>query len=470
MFQSPATISFIFFLLIFLLIGTSSHWLHNKSVSDYLIADRKIWPMASALSAVSTNNSAYMYVGMIAFTYQFGLVSIWLMFGWVIGDFIISLLCMNQIRQVTNNHKISTYQQLIATWWKNEYPFLKLISALVITFFLMIYAAAQLKAGGKTLEAIFGWHYTIGIVIGTFIIICYCFASGLRATIWTDIAQSFVMLAGIIFICFFAIKHEGGISQIKQQLSSIPNYLNLIPRHQANLSSWLSLGLFITGWLFAGFGVIGQPHVLIRFMASDIKYNIWRIRFYYYMWYITFFILVIFAGMCAKLILPAMNGTDAEMALPYLSHALLPGYVQGLVIAGLFAAIMSTTDSQLLSCSAAISQDIFRYKTFSYTKTKITTMVVALIALLIGIYADQSVFTLVVFSWATLASAFVPLIVLFCLKQKPSEKVCISIMITGIVTAISYVSLGFSQYANEAFPGISIPLILYCIIYFAKMK
>ena len=60
--------SFIFFMLVFLLIGFSSVLVRKKQSSDYLLAGRSLPPSLAGLSAVATNNSGYMFIGVIGFT------------------------------------------------------------------------------------------------------------------------------------------------------------------------------------------------------------------------------------------------------------------------------------------------------------------------------------------------------------------------------------------------------------------
>ena len=119
--------------------------------------------------------------------------------------------------------------------------------------------------------------------------------------------------------------------------------------------------LFILGWLFAGAAVIGQPHIMVRFMAMDDPEHMWRVRGWYYGWFTAFYAITICVGLAARLLLPVAADFDAELALPTLAGQLLPPVLTGLVLAGLFAATISTADSVILSCTAAVTRD-FPYR------------------------------------------------------------------------------------------------------------
>ena len=124
------------------------------------------------------------------------------------------------------------------------------------------------------MHILFDLDYKIGAIIGGIIVVLYCFSGGIRASIWTDIAQSFVMIIAMCLMVIFGIKELGGISNFLNSLQNIsPNYMKWFP--SSNFSDYLFAPfLFIMGWVFSGIGVIGQPHVMIRFMAINNTDNI----------------------------------------------------------------------------------------------------------------------------------------------------------------------------------------------------
>lgn len=93
--------TFIIFLVIFAIIGISSSKLSRQTKEDYYLASNKVKPWLVGLSAVATNNSGYMFIGVIGYTYTTGLASIWLMIGWIVGDFLASLYVHKRLRIAT---------------------------------------------------------------------------------------------------------------------------------------------------------------------------------------------------------------------------------------------------------------------------------------------------------------------------------------------------------------------------------
>ena len=456
--------SFIAFLLIFTAIGMLSYFKNQHTNIDYLLAGHNIKPWLVALSAVATGNSGYMFVGMIGYTYTVGLSSMWLLVGWVFGDFLASLFIHKKLREISEKEKAYSFAEALSKWHGNKYQKLRLIAGLITIIFLGTYASAQLNAGSKALHVLFGWEYSVGAIIGAIIVLLYCFSGGIRASIWTDAAQSFVMFFSMGLIVFVAINKIGGVEKVIEALISIsPNYLELFPSNSV-FGVFYGPILFIGSWVFAGFGVVGQPHIMVRFMVMDQPANMKKVRYYYYCWYIVFCVLTVVAGLLARVLLPEIDTFDAELALPILSRQLLPEALVGLTLAGLFAATMSTADSQILSCSASITKDLIQDRKVSYFVTKLSTVFITIIALTISLTANESVFSLVIVSWSALACAFTPLIMVFSLGGKPSEKLTLLMVFIGLLAMILWRYFGLNSEIYEAAPGIFAGLGTYLIL------
>lgn len=452
-------ISFLIFLGLFIVIGLASKLKAQETSMDYLLASHSIKPWLVSLSAVATNNSGYMFIGMIGYTYTVGIALMWLAIGWIIGDFIASSFIHRSIRVNTVSHHVLSYPSLIAAWQGHIKPMVRRLAALITVIFLGSYAAAQLNAGSKALHVLFDWHYSVGSILGAGIVVVYCYAGGIRASIWTDVAQSFVMVLAMAMMCILSFMHIGSFAEVMTDLNEIsPTYFQLFS-NDLMFGPWIGPILFVIGWLFAGFGVVGQPHIMVRFMSMEKPNQIQRVRFYYYSWYILFFALTIFAGICARLLIKDTN-FDAELALPLLAIKLFPGPIVGLVLAGLFAATMSTADSQILSCAASITKDFVKMKD-AYWVNKLATIGVTLLALIIALSGSKSVFALVVFSWSVLGASFAPILTLLALKKTISSNVMILMMLSGLCTVLIWSQFEIANTMYSIAPGILIGFIVY---------
>ena len=198
--MSVTVISFIVVTLAVTLAGAASVIGKKATTEDYLLASRSVAPWLTALSTVATNNSGFMFIGMIAASYRLGIETVWMMVGWIIGDAIAWWRLYPRLRARSGAAGTITVTAILATGPEGPRRSL-VVAASALTFvFLGLYAAAQLKAGSTALHALFDWHPATGVWIGAVIVILYSFAGGIRADIWTDAAQSAVMLVSIALI------------------------------------------------------------------------------------------------------------------------------------------------------------------------------------------------------------------------------------------------------------------------------
>ena len=446
--------SFCLFLLLFTLVGSLSVLKKKNTSIDYLLANQEIKPWLAAISAIATSNSGYMFIGQIGFTYVYGLQSVWLMFGLIFGDFISSLFVHKNLRKKSQELKVVSFANLVSKWHGKNYKYVQLFGGVIILIFLSTYAAAQLNAGSKSMHILFGLDYRLGAIIGGVIVLLYCFSGGIRASIWTDAVQSLVMIIAMLLMVFFGIEKLGGFSSFINQLHEVsPDYMKWFP--STNFSEfYIAPYMFIIGWFFSGLGVIGQPHVMVRFMAIDNTKNIPKTRIYYYTWYTLFYSLTILAAFVARLLIPETNNLDPELALPTLALNLLPEFFVGLVLAGIFAATMSTADSQILACTASITNDLLLNKKNNYFINKLVTLIVTVFVVTIAINDNKNVFNLVLMSWSTLACCFSPLLIVNSLQQKVSEFLSLMMMIIPLVTLLLWRYFGLSEFIYEVAPGI----------------
>ncbi len=445
--------SFVFFLALFLAVGLASAFQAKKSRTDYYLASSGVPPWLAGLSAVATNNSGYMFIGVIGFTYTTGLAAIWLMVGWIVGDFLASLFIHRRLREATDRTHEASFAAVIASWNQSEFVVWRRVAAVIMVVFLGAYAAAQISAGGKALQGVLGWSPEVGAVVVAVMILSYSAAGGIRASIWTDAIQSFVMLAAMTLLFFVGVYGIGGPGITLAKMNAVPGFMDLFPPDLL-FPGFLGIAMFIVGWMFAGFSVVGQPHIMVRFMALDSPDHMVRARAWYYGYFTLFYALATGVGMLSRLYLPELDGLDPELALPTMALELLPAIFVGMILAGIFAATMSTADSLVLSCSAAITHDLLPHRLETPWELKAATAFVTALALGIALSENQSVFSLVILAWSVLASAFAPLLTIYALGRRTSETGAIVSMVVGVAVALIWRQLGFHDSVYEGMPGI----------------
>lgn len=444
--------SFLAAMAAFVLIGVASVLRSRGTKDDYYLASRDVSPAFAGLSAIATNNSGFMFIGLMGYTYAAGLASLWVMAGWIVGDFLMSLVIHRRLRQSTEKHNEVTFAGVLSRWHGTDFRILRIVVAVLTLAFLGAYAAAQLTAGGKALQAMFGWTPQSGAILVASMVALYCLAGGIRASIWTDVAQSVVMLFAMALMLVVAVTSVGGVGAAVSQMGDIPGYLAPFPDELA-LPAPSGPLLFVLGWVFAGASVIGQPHIMVRFMALQDAGQLRRTRMYYYGFFVAFYSMAAGVGLLSRLLLPELGSMDPELALPTMAMELLPPILVGIVIAGLFAATISTADSLVLSCSSALTHDLLPQKIEKPLELKAGTLVVVALALGIALNGTQSVFALVIFAWSALASAFGPLLYVYSRGFRVTEGQALTMIAAGVGVALLWRWLGWHYDVYEGMPG-----------------
>jgi Na+/proline symporter len=310
------------------------------------------------------------------------------------------------------------------------------LAAVLSVLFLSIYAAAQLTSGGKALLVMMGWSELVGILIGFVLVVAYCYAGGIRASIWTDAIQSCVMIVGSMILCWIALGEVGGFSGMNSGLESQDTALtNIMP---PDLMFGFSMWVF--AFLLGGLAVAGQPQVVSRVMTLGSEKDRKQAMIWFFVWQTPFIILMTFVGLASRVLFPKADSFDPELGLPMLAMDTMPAIGIGMILASIFAATMSTADSQVLACTAAITDDIKPEWREDHKTTKKVTLVVAAFATAIsigGLYVPggDSVFKLVVLAVYGLGSIFVPLLIIRWMGYKPDSTHSI-VMMTSAFTAV----------------------------------
>ena len=257
--------SFFAFLSFFLIIGLLSVRKRQKSAEDYLLASRQVSPFFVGLSGAATTASGFGFTGIIGFGYVMGLSGAWFVLGVFAGLLVAFFITARRFRTYSQRQKIASYSEYLVSGMSGNTRYLHVIIGLVSIFAVTLYATAQLTAGSKALHVLFGWEYGIGAIMGAIIVVLYCFAGGIRASIWTDVAQIIVMYGAMSLLAIVSLMHIGGFSGLYEQLAAIdPKLVAIFP--QDNPFGPL---LFILGWVSLGFAFIGFPHVMVRFMTLE---------------------------------------------------------------------------------------------------------------------------------------------------------------------------------------------------------
>lgn len=391
----------------------------QKSQEDYFLGGRGLSPLVTALSAVGSGRSAWLMIGAAGAAWTRGLSALWMFPGYIAAEFAVFVFLGPRLRRRSEEIGALTIPEVLgglAEGSRGEPGGSRLpvrrLAALVVIIFLATYVSAQLAAGGKALEYAFGFDgNTWGLVITAGIVLTYTLLGGYHAVAMTDAIQSFLMLFGLLVVPILGCVLAGGPAAVRDGLMAVdPDLLSL------------SNGTIpLLGGLAIGLGSFGNPHILVRTMSIEDAGGLRRSAWIGAAWNLLLASGTLGMGLVGRALYPEASnfpGGDTEQLYPLIGDAvsrayLLPAFV-GLLLATLFAAIMSTCDSQLLVVASSLVRDLRGPRTEGHEGSRSLSSarfaVLGTLAVAVAMsFGDTTVVNaFVLFSWAALGAAFGP--------------------------------------------------------------
>lgn len=458
-------------------IGIYSWRKSNSNSDDFLIGGRKMGAAVTALSAGAADMSGWLLMGLPGAMYLSGLSSAWIAIGLTIGAYFNYVIVAPRLRVYTEvAQNAITLPVFFENRFKDKTQLLKIASSIFILVFFTLYTSAGMVSGGRLFESAFGIDYYTGLYATTFVVVLYTFLGGFLAVSLTDFVQGTIMVTALVIIPIVLIF----------QLDGLGNTLDIIHNKGANYLDLLkgTTTVSIVSLLAWGLGYFGQPHILVRFMAiGDVK-DIPKAKRIGISWMILtvggalllglFGIAYLYKFDQATMLQFDQSKELSETIFIHLSRALFHPLIGGFLLSAILAAVMSTISSQLLVTSSSMTEDI--YKAF-FNKTaspkrmllvsRLSVLIVAIIALLLSLNPKDSILNLVGNAWAGFGAAFGPLIILSLLWKKTTATAGLLGMLVGGATVLLWVYIPHDyKSVYEIIPGFILSFLTIVIVSF----
>ncbi len=414
---------------------------YMKSLDDFVLGGRRLGPWVAAISERASGESSWFLLGLPGAAYGLGFTEYWSVIGIAAGILTSWTFIAVPLRRETARLGALTLPDYFELRFGDKSRLLRVLSMLVILVFYTFYIAAQLHGAKTLLNTSFQIEGQTGLIIGAVIVLIYTLLGGFLAVAWTDLIQGLMMTAVAVVLPIAGIAYLGGPGALIDKLqASAPGHLWM----SGEVGQAFIFGAAVGG-LSWGFGYLGQPHLLMRYMALR-KTSEARIGGLIAMgWTLISYWGAPMIGIVALAVLGP--GLAAESVMPELAITLLPGWLAGLMIAGATAAMMSTADSQLLAASSTLVEDVYvrlvRPKTSPgklVLMSRIATTVVMLIALALALNAgDESggiIYQTVAYAWTGLGASFGPPLLLALWWKRTSRNGALAGMLGGMVATI----------------------------------
>lgn len=239
--------------------------------------------------------------------------------------------------------------------------------------------------------------------------------------------------------CRRSVYQVGGLGALLGTLAEL---------HPAHVDP-LSIGAgALLGFLGIGLGSPGQPHVVVRYMSVDDPSRLRSAAVIGTVWNVVLGWGAVFIGLLGRIEIgdpTALPGGDPEMVFLVLASRDFGPLLYGLLVGGIFAAILSTVDSQLLVVASTVVRDVCEKIVMAgrtvdpsraLTLNRVVVVVAGVAALVFAYAAQDLVFWLVLFAWGGLGAAIGPALILSIAWPGTTRAGVVAGMITGAVATI----------------------------------
>jgi sodium/proline symporter len=430
----------------------------SENSGNYLIGGRSIGPWITAMGAEASDMSGWLLMGLPGVAYWFGLSdAAWTAIGLLIGTYLNWLLVAKRLRGYsTIAGDAITIPDFFSNRFKENKKVIMTIAALFILIFFTVYASSCFVTVGKLFATLFGANYQLMMVLGALFVIIYTIIGGFLAESASDFMQGVVMFFSLVIVLIAGIWAAGGISAIVANVKEIPGFFDFFGIAQPVMSNGAqqvgesgkplfgeaaNYGLLtIISTLSWGLGYFGMPQVLLKFMAIRKTKELTLSRRVATIWCAISLTAAVIIGIVGRVLYPnaLLTQSASENIFILMSTNFFLPLFAGIVMAGILAATISSSDSYLLIAASAFSKSIYHGilkkdasdKAVLYA-TRFTLLVIAVLAMLIALDENSIIFSIVSFAWAGFGATFGPIMLFSLFWKRVTRSGAIAGMLAG---------------------------------------
>ncbi|MEM2074287.1 MAG: sodium:solute symporter family protein [Nitrososphaerota archaeon] len=363
--------------LIILLIGVWGYRVGKKTAFDYLIAGGTIGWIAGYFWIAFVIYSAWTFFGYAGYLYRVGPVyHYYPMLAHLAFAFAI-LILGRKFLAYRKIYGVLTPAHVLAIRYDSK--MVGIVSAIVWTIFIIPYIGLQITAVGAMIKTFVGLSYEFGVIYMTIIMLILIFLGGMRSVAWANVFWGTIMLVAFIGPLIWAITLipgglEGASSAILQKDPDLLLFGKVSP-------------IFGLGLAFAGLTTFCWPHVLMATLGMREKKTLVQVTI---LWlvvggFIVYLGAFLWGNLVSPVLAPGLTGKAADTAVLVSIKNFAPYSVVLFVILAVLAAAISTANTQLMTSSALVSNDIIKgVRVLSDIQLIWLTRVITIIVIILG--------------------------------------------------------------------------------------
>ncbi|MDR2615904.1 MAG: sodium/proline symporter PutP [Oscillospiraceae bacterium] len=467
------------YLLVIVVIGLVTAKRAGENSETFFLGGRGLGPWVAAMSAEASDMSGWLLMGLPGVAFWLGAAdAAWTAIGLFLGTYINWLVVAKPLRRYS---ALAGNSITLPDFFSNRFKEAKakpllIISSLFILVFFAVYTGSCFATAGKLFAQLFGAPYLPMMILGAIIVIFYTLLGGFLAESISDFVQGIVMIIALIAVLIGGIAYAGGFGAVAENIKNIPGFtsffgmaspttvidpvtgldtgVQLIENGVAQFGGAAKYGLLtIISTMSWGLGYFGMPQVLLRFFAIRKLGEIKSARRIASVWCFISLSAAVIIGLVGRAVsvtnmagagFTEAGGADlftsagAEGIFVVLSKMLFHPLVAGIMMAGILAAVMSSSDSYLLIASSALAKDLYQgvFKKNADDKqvmliSRLALLLVAVFGVLVALDQNSKIFTIVSFAWAGFGATFGPLVLFSLFWKRVSHAGAVAGVVAG---------------------------------------
>lgn len=335
------TILAVFFLAMLAIGGYSA--MKIKGPASYFVADRSGGSLLISGSLLATILGGSSTIGLAGLGYQKGLVGAWWLLVGSAGLLLLAFWLSRKIRE----YAVYTLPEILEKQYGGKTT--RVSASVVIAAAWLGIIAGQIIAAGKILSTLWPGHLEGFMALAAGVFVVYTILGGQYSILRTDSVQSVIIFCGILLALFLGMSAAGGWESLT---SNVPAAFLDFPTSQAFGTRDLLMFL-----LFVGAAYLVGPDMYSRILCARTPAVARRSLIATAAVLIPAAFALTLTGMAARVLLP---GIPPESAFPALVMKVVPAGLNGLILAALLAAVMSSADTCLLTTGTIVTADILQ--------------------------------------------------------------------------------------------------------------
>ncbi|MEM7495191.1 MAG: sodium:solute symporter family protein [Myxococcota bacterium] len=325
--------------LVALLVAGFYYGYRTSSFKDFAVGDRRFGTAALVATMFATYIGGGSTIGLSEKSFKVGMVIVFVLCGGTVYKLIESLIFLRMEKCIKDSVSIGD----IMMYFYGKYGKMTIGAATVVTFTVLL--GLQVKAVSYLFEYFLGMTSLQGTLLGCGLVVFYSSFGGIRAVIATDILQFGVLGIAIPLLAVWGLKTVGSWEAIEQGVPQ--GHLNFFP-HGEDASKYLSMFAL---YVFPLMPALALQRLLLAKSAKEAAIA----------WGTTgllqaFFYAVV--GVIGLLALTMNSSLEPKQAMPWLIQQLTAQGLQGFLVVGLLAVLMSTADSELHLVTVSLVHDV----------------------------------------------------------------------------------------------------------------